>query len=66
MPFTVPRDVLFRDFFKSLDSQLTKSGKPLNPAMKDYSFRMNLPTQIVDQQLVDTIRRLEETGGLLR
>ena len=54
---TVPRNVLFRDFFKGLESQRTKSGKLLNPAMKDYSFRLNLPTQIVDQQLVDTIMK---------
>ena len=57
---TVPRNVLFRDFFKGLESQRTKSGKLLNPAMKDYSFRLNLPTQIVDQQLVDTIMNLRQ------
>ena len=60
MPTSVPRDVLFRDFFRSLENQKTKSGDLLNPAMKDYSFRMNLPTQVVDQELVDTVKKLEE------
>lgn len=57
---TVPRNILWRDFFKGLENQRTKSGKLLNPAMKDYSFRLNLPTQIVDQQLVDTIMNLRQ------
>ena len=57
---TVPRNILWRDFFKGLENQVTKSGKLLNPAMQDYSFRMNLPTQNVDQQLVDTIMNLRQ------
>ena len=56
----VPRNVLFRDFFKSLENQKTKAGKPLNPAMKDYTFRLNLPSQVVDQELVDTIMKLRQ------
>jgi len=57
---TVPRNILWRDFFKGLENQVTKSGQLLNPAMQDYSFRMNLPTQNVDQQLVDTIMNLRQ------
>jgi len=58
---TAPREVVFRDFFKSLENQKTKAGKPLNPAMKDYTFRLNLPSQTVDQELVDTIMKFNES-----
>lgn len=50
-----PREMVFRDFYKKLATQRDKSGNLLNPSMKDYSFRLNLPAQLVDQQLVDTI-----------
>ncbi len=52
---SIPRNILFRDFFDALSTQRDKSGNLLKPSMKDYSFRMNFPTQEVDQQLVDTI-----------
>tara|TARA_R100001463_G_scaffold710_5_gene3263 strand:- start:1118 stop:2473 length:1356 start_codon:yes stop_codon:yes gene_type:complete len=58
----VPRKVLFKDFFKELEGQRTKSGGLLNDAMKDYIFRLNLPPQTVDQELVDIISNY----GLLR
>jgi len=58
---TAPREVVFRDFFKSLENQKTKAGKPLNPAMKDYTFRLNLPSQVVDQELVDTIMNFNKS-----
>jgi hypothetical protein len=54
----VPRNVLFRDFYKPLENQKTKAGNFTNSAMKDQKFRFNLPTQIVDQELVDTIMKL--------
>ena len=58
---TVPREVLFRDFFKSLENQTLPSGRLLNPAMKDYSFSRKLPSQVVDQELVDTIMKFNES-----
>ena len=58
----VPRNVMFKDFYKALDNRKTSTGKPLNDAMKDYIFRLSLPTQKVDQELVDIISNL----GLLR
>lgn len=58
----VPRKILFKDFFKEQALKRTKSGKPLNDAMKDYTFRLTLPEQKVDQELVDIISNL----GLLR
>ena len=58
---TAPREVVFRDFFKSLENQKTKAGKPLNPAMKDYTFRLNLPSQVVDQDLGDTIMNFNKS-----
>lgn len=47
---TVPRNVLFRDYFN-----LPQVKKFNNPAMQDYGFTRVLPTQEVDQELVDTI-----------
>ena len=47
---TVPRSLLFRDYFNS-----PKVKNLNNPAMQDYGFTRVLPTQEVDQQLVDTI-----------
>ena len=47
---TVPRSLLFRDYFNS-----PKVKNFNNPAMQDYGFTRVLPTQEVDQQLVDTI-----------
>jgi len=47
---TVPRSLLFRDYFSS-----PKVKSLNNPAMQDYGFTRVLPTQEVDQQLVDTI-----------
>ena len=47
---TVPRSLLFRDYFNS-----PKVKSLNNPAMQDYGFTRVLPTQEVDQQLVDTI-----------
>lgn len=58
----VPRKVMFKDFFKELEGKRTKSGGLLNDAMKDYIFRLNLPEQKVDQELVDSIMNY----GLLR
>ena len=58
---TAPREVVFRDFFKTLEDKTTKAGKPANQAMKDYSFRLNFPTQVVDQELVDTIMKLNQS-----
>ena len=58
---TAPREVVFRDFFKTLEDKTTKAGKPANQAMKDYSFRLNFPTQVVDQELVDTIMNLNKS-----
>lgn len=52
---SLPRDVIFRDFYKRLENAKTKAGKPQTMSNKDYIFRMNLPYQIVDQELVDTI-----------
>jgi len=47
---TVPRSLLFRDYFND-----PKVKSLNNPAMQDYGFTRVLPTQEVDQQLVDTI-----------
>ena len=47
---TVPRSLLFRDYFND-----PKVKNLNNPAMQDYGFTRVLPTQEVDQQLVDTI-----------
>jgi hypothetical protein len=58
----VPKEIVFRDFYNSLEGQLTKAGKPQGPSMKDYTFRLNLPTQLVDQELVDTIMEYSLLG----
>lgn len=50
-----PKEVVFRDFYKSLEGAKTKSGELQTPSMKDYKFRLDLPMQYVDQELVDTI-----------
>ena len=52
---SIPRNILFRDFFNAMATKKDKSGNLLKPSMKDYTFRLNLPTQKVDQELVDTI-----------
>ena len=38
----------------------TSTGKPLTPSMIDYIFRLNLPAQKVDQELVDTVSKYME------
>ena len=58
----VPRNKLFKDFYKALEGRKTSTGKPLNDAMKDYIFRLSLPEQKVDQELIDIISNY----GLLR
>ena len=50
-----PKEVIFRDFYNSLEGVKTKSGLLQSPSMKDYKFRLDLPMQYVDQELVDTI-----------
>jgi hypothetical protein len=47
---TVPRNILFRDYFN-----LPKVKSLNNSAMQDYAFGRVFPTQEVDQELVDTI-----------
>jgi hypothetical protein len=41
--------------------QTVPRGRLLNPAMKDYSFSRKLPSQVVDQELVDTIMKFNES-----
>ena len=58
----VPKEIVFRDFYNSLEGQLTKAGLPLGGSQKDYSFGRKLPTQLVDQELVDTIMEYSLLG----
>jgi hypothetical protein len=58
----VPKEMVFRDFYRPLEGARTESGKLQSPSMKDYTFRLNLPTQLVDQELVDTIMKYSLLG----
>ena len=55
---TIPNEVFYRDFFKTLEGATTKSGKPQTSSMKQYSTRLNNPYQVIDQELVDTMSGL--------
>lgn len=57
LPQSIPKTILFRDFFDKYKGATTSTGKPMSPSMIDYSFRLNLPTQKVDQQLVDEVNQ---------
>lgn len=54
---SVPKTILYRDFFNKFKNAKTSTGKPLTPSMIDYIFRLNLPAQKVDQELVDTVSK---------
>lgn len=49
----LPKEMVFRDFYQALEGAKTASGKLQSPSMKDYTMRLTLPMQLVDQQLVD-------------
>jgi hypothetical protein len=55
---TIPNEIFYRDFFKTLEGATTKSGAPQPASMKQYTTRLNNPYQIVDQELVDTMSGL--------
>ena len=55
---TIPNEIFYRDFFKTLEGATTKSGKPQTSSMKQYSTRLNNPYQVIDQELVDTMSGL--------
>lgn len=55
---TVPNEILYRDFFKTIEGATTKSGAPQTASMKQYTTRLNNPYQVVDQELVDTLSGL--------
>tara|TARA_Y100000592_G_C5444994_1_gene305532 strand:- start:260 stop:1612 length:1353 start_codon:yes stop_codon:yes gene_type:complete len=57
---SVPKTILYRDFFNKFKNAKTSTGKPLTPSMIDYIFRLNLPAQKVDQELVDTVSKYME------
>lgn len=56
----IPNEVMYRDFFKTLEGATTKSGAPQTASMKQYTTRLNNPYQVVDQELVDTMSGLLE------
>ena len=55
---TIPNEIFYRDFFKTLEGATTKSGAPQPASMKQYTTRLNNPYQVVDQELVDTMSGL--------
>ncbi len=55
---TIPNEIFYRDFFKTIEGAKTKSGKPQTSGMKQYTTRLNNPYQVVDQELVDTMSGL--------
>lgn len=49
---------IYRDFYKDLEARgalLSKAGKPLGASAIQPSYRAGMPTQYVDQELVDTL-----------
>lgn len=58
-----PKEMVFRDFYKGLEGARTASGKLQSPSMKDYTMRLNLPIQKVDQQLVDDLMQYSLLKG---
>jgi len=56
----IPNEVMYRDFYKTLEGATQKSGAPQTSSMKQYTTRLTNPYQVVDQELVDTISGLLE------
>lgn len=55
---TIPNEDVYRDFFKTLEGAVTKTGDPQPASMKQYTARASKPYQVVDQELVDTLSGL--------
>lgn len=58
LPQQLPKEVLWRDFYRGLEGRRTKAGKPLSPAQKKYIMNLEMPGQRVDAALVDTVMEL--------
>jgi len=54
----VPNEIMYRDFYKTLEGATQSSGALQTPSMKQYTTRLNSPYQVVDQELVDTLSGL--------
>ena len=61
---TIPNDIFYRDFFKTLEGAVTKSGAPQTPAQKQYTTRLTGPYQVMDQQQVDRLSQFIAEGGI--
>ena len=64
LPGTVPNDLFYRDFFKTLEGAVTKSGDPQPMSMKQYTTRLTNPYQVMDQQQVDNLAQFLAEGGI--
>ncbi|MDF1830675.1 hypothetical protein [Cycloclasticus pugetii] len=51
----VPQGLIWKDEYARMDNLKTKAGKPYSEANKTYALKTILPTQKIDQEIVDNV-----------
>ena len=57
-PGSIKNDEVYRDFFEALRGATNKHGEPQAMSQKQYTFRLDNPYQVIDQERVDALTGL--------
>jgi len=55
---SIKNDEIYRDFFEALSGATNKHGEPQAMSQKQYTFRLDNPYQVIDQERVDALTGL--------